>query len=280
MGNQLVRGKSSTLSVNAFKIGKEQIVTSLSNHKNLFNEELQHQDFDTVESTTNLKTQLNQISYFGHHVNDIFFNQASAPINQLQSSMTPIQRQENKKSKKKTTLKAIPPELSIPFTDRFKLDIGSSGLNFGYGRENFSGDVGINPFDKSLSLAQSYKKFNLGGNVDLDGGFGGSIGYGLPLLPWLSDLTDPDNPISAGGNALTNVVGSFPSLLENPRAFDAQKENFSLIGKAGGVLGQIFNKKNSDSDFGAGLNFNFNPNADITKGEERFRIMAGIRKKF
>ncbi|MEO1388483.1 MAG: hypothetical protein AAFV85_14075, partial [Cyanobacteria bacterium J06634_6] len=142
----------------------------------------------------------------------------------------------------------------------------------------FNSRLGIDPLKKSLSLEQSYKNTNLKGSVGLDGGFSAALSYGLPLLPFPHELKDV---VSDGGQALTDSIRGLPTFLEDPVAgFGRQKKNFSLIGKAGSMLGDLFGSKESKDSFGVGLDLKFNPNADEEKGEERFRAMAGFRKTF
>lgn len=139
----------------------------------------------------------------------------------------------------------------------------------GFNQPGFGTKLGVNPSSGETSLNINYDQFRFGGSFNPDSSaFGLNIGYGAPLLPMPSDLSES---VYSGWGGATSVLGDLGNLQDPISFYQSHRNDVNAVM---GMVHQLHSLSDEDQpSFGAGLKFKYNPETGLLIG-------AGMQWKF
>lgn len=132
----------------------------------------------------------------------------------------------------------------------------------GFNRPGFETKVGVNPSSGETSLNFTYDQFRFGGSFSPDSSaFRLNIGYGSPLLPMPSDLSES---VYSGWGGITSILGDVGNLQDPVSFYQSHRNDVNAVM---GMVRQVHSLSDKNQQgFGAGLRFKYNPVTGILIG--------------
>ncbi len=143
---------------------------------------------------------------------------------------------------------------------RYSLGYNYGGSIFaGINRPGFGTQLGVDPTSGATSLSIRQGPFRFGGSYDPSStSFGLNFGYGSPLLPMPSALSES---VYGGWAGASSVLGSLGSMQDPISFYQSHQNDINAVMGAVRALQPLSGEQNSG--FGVGLRFNYNPDTGV-----------------